>query len=129
MNPHLGPHDHDGPQAPDDPSGNDPTLRFRADDPGGVILDRIQFSAWSALLQWIAGREDLMQAFWRSVGQPVPQSPRTALDAAIDRATGYDPKAAVAAHFPAFVRWVTREYWGEDEITPSIQASLDRLPV
>jgi hypothetical protein len=104
--------------------------RFRPDDPDGVLHDRIQFAAWAGLLQWLAGQDWALAEFAAGAGHAVAmERPRAAIERMIDQAGGYDPRKDALTSFPSFVRWATCEHWGEAEITPSIQAALDRLPV
>jgi hypothetical protein len=48
-----------------------------------------------------------------------------------DQQFNLDPEAEQAflnVYTGEMVRWATRTHWGEDELTPSIQAAIDRFP-
>ena len=94
----------------------------------GDALDMIQTSAWLSLMDWLSKKPDAWDAFSASTGIKVPRPPTTALERMIDQACGVDSHAEQVRFVAAFIRWATIEHWGEDEITPSIQEALDRLP-
>jgi hypothetical protein len=98
--------------------------KFRPDDPNGTLLDALQFSAWCGLIKWLLEQSWALDAFKEETGLS-PPGRRSPIDAAIDQACGVDPLALFVGEF---THWATRDYWGEDEITPSIRAVLDRLP-
>jgi hypothetical protein len=97
--------------------------RFHPSDPDGALLDYIQFGAWSGLLEWLLSQADAMAAFEAHTGIKKP-APRAGIEAMIDKACGHDP---TRDFLRVFVPWATSTYWGDDEVTPSIRAVIDRV--
>lgn len=93
------------------------------------LLDAVMVPAWAAMVEWLLGQKWATDQFTADTGIPMPITrPRTALDAAIDEACGYDPAKATERFLAAFPRWATETHWGSDEVTPGIAAALARLP-
>ena len=92
-------------------------------DPDGVLLDMIQFAAWSGLIEWLLGQPGAMAQFEAHTGLK-PPGHRTGIEAMIDKACEHDPGREFLR---AFLPWATAWYWGDDEVTPSIRNVLDRV--
>lgn len=95
----------------------------------GSLMDHIQTEAWNGMIRFCIHHEGSLKHFTAETGITVPAiQPRNPMVLMIDRACGHDPYAELRRFVRAFIRWATKEYWGEDQITPSIREILDRLP-
>lgn len=97
------------------PSGFDPSR--------DSLFDYVQTSAWIGLVEFLLSQDWAIAQFAADTGVHLPR-PRSGIDAMIDRATGFDGNMEFLR---AFLPWVLREHWGEDEITPGIATLLAKL--
>lgn len=89
-------------------------------------LDYVQTAAWSGLMEFLLGQDDVRAQFERETGVPTFRPP-TGIEKLIDEASGYDPATTYIARF---LLWATPMHWGDTTvITPSIQAALDRAHI
>jgi len=92
-------------------------------DVHGSLYDRFQTSAWIGLVEFLLGQDWALTQFTEDTGMTVPRR-RSGIEAMIDKAVGYDGNMEFLR---AFLPWVTREHWGEDEMVPGIEDILARL--
>ncbi len=97
--------------------------RFHENDPDGVLLDSIQFRVWCGLMHWLMEQEGAHQQFAEATGRE--HVPLGAEERISDDATRQD----FLNHYTGdFVRWATREHWGDAEVTPSIRGAIGKFP-
>lgn len=77
---------------------------------------------WGGFILWAAGEQKILAEFTKATGIKVPTSPRSALEAMIDKATGYQEGFA-----ESFIRYVTEQYWGIKEAPKSYQEYLKKV--
>jgi len=75
------------------------------------------------LVQYLLGEEWAVAQFTAETGVNVPRQ-RSGIEAIIDKAVGFDGDMVFLR---AFLPWVTRRHWGEDEVTPGIAGILAGL--
>lgn len=80
-------------------------------DPDFTTDNPVMQYMYAGFLQWIFGEESAHEAFTDATGMVRPRPPMNAMEAAVDKATGYDFKAAGQEYVARFVEWVTENYW------------------
>lgn len=83
--------------------------------------------AWRDFILWAYRFPEIRSAFTAATGKSLYTPPRTPLDAMIDQATKYDSDSAQT--LDEFVRWVTKEYWGEECAPEAYKAAVAALSV
>lgn len=91
----------------------------------GSVIDGFHFDMWAGFLRVMLEKEEVRAEFEAETGASFPQSPKSGIDAMIDKACGYDRGAAQLAYLADFARWVTPLYFGgPEDICPAIAAKL-----
>lgn len=81
-------------------------------------------AAWLGFVEWAIGAPDVIAQWEKETGRKMAGPPRTGLDAAIDKATGYDYTEQRAKDLEDFVIWATINLWGEDEAPAKMRAKI-----
>lgn len=81
--------------------------------------------AWRDFILWAYQFPEIRAAFTAATGKSLYTPPRTPLDAMIDKAAGNDSDSART--LDEFVRWVTINYWGEEEAPEAYKAAVAAL--
>jgi len=109
---------------PDDLSNNAvPEVQEGDDEVRGSIYDEFQTGAWISLVEFLLGQDWAIAQFTADTGVKVPAR-RSGIEMMIAKAVGFDGNTEFLR---AFLPWVTREHWGEDEMVPGISDILARI--
>ena len=80
--------------------------------------------AWASFAAWVINAPDVIARWEKETGRKMAGQPRTPMDAAIDKATGYDK--ARSQDLEDFLIWATINLWGEDEAPAKMRAAIAR---
>lgn len=85
-----------------------------ANRPKGMPDDTPDYAApaWAACLSWAIGKAEIRAEFEAETGRRYT-APKTPIDAAIDKATGYSD-----AYVAAFIEWANANIWGAWDDSP-----------
>jgi hypothetical protein len=71
--------------------------------------------AWRDFIMFARFHEPTIEMFENDTGYKLANQPKSALDAAIDKATGYQDKIA-----KLFVLWATEKLWGTEGVPQAV---------
>lgn len=78
--------------------------------------------AWSSFISWAAHHEPTILYYELDTGKRFPRAPKTYIEAAIDKATGFDKERE--KDIEHFVLWATDEIWGFNEAPEKVQVAI-----
>lgn len=76
------------------------------------------YPAWRGYVSWLHGQAFAREQFTADTGMQWPKPPRSAIEAMIDKAVGYEEKV-----LDAFVIWASEQY-GVEHCPPDVQAAI-----
>ena len=79
--------------------------------------------AWLSFISWAWGSADMRAEFTAATGTAIPGQ-RSGMEAAVDRACGFDYVAHTKEVLHRFVEWATRTHWGIESAPKAYRDSL-----
>ena len=88
-----------------------------------MTRDEFQDMAWASFIEWALQDADMLAAYKQATGRiAFPPPPKTAFEAAIDRACG----VTAEQNAEDFAIWVTAWHWGWDEAPVLMRERMER---
>ena len=92
-------------------------------------FEEINDIAWQGFIEFAVKKPEMIAQFNADTGSTFnrPYAPKTGLEAAIDKATGYAERMweKHLEDMESYILWVTEHYWGLDEAPEKVRKKIE----